>query len=83
MQLDTLQENSFQNLFNTYKNKVFNIVLNMVHNHEDAEEITQEVFIEVFHSQANFKGQSDVFTWIYRVAVNKSLDFLKAKKRKK
>jgi RNA polymerase sigma-70 factor (ECF subfamily) len=55
----------------------------MVHNQEDAEEITQEVFIEVFHSLESFKGQSDVFTWIYSVAVNKSLDFLKAKKRKK
>ena len=55
----------------------------MVQNHEDAEEVTQEVFIEVFYSRARFRGQSDLFTWIYRLAVNKSLDFLKAKKRKK
>jgi len=55
----------------------------MVHNQEDAEEITQEVFINVYHAKLDFKGQSEVFTWIYRVAVNKSLDFLKAKNRKK
>jgi RNA polymerase sigma factor (sigma-70 family) len=50
---------------------------------EDAEDITQEVFIEVFHSLHLFKEQSALSTWIYRIAVNKSLDFLKAKKRKK
>jgi RNA polymerase sigma factor (sigma-70 family) len=57
--------------------------LNIVQGIEDAEDITQEVFIEVYHSMNDFNEQSAVSTWIYRIAVNKSLDFLRTKKRKK
>ena len=52
-------------------------------NTEDAEDITQEVFIEVFHSLEKFKRESSLSTWIYRITVNKSLDYLRKKKRKK
>ena len=75
--------NDFELLFKANCKKVFNLSLNIVQSIEDAEDITQEVFIEVFHSQNNFKEKSMVSTWIYRIAVNKSLDFLRAKKRKK
>jgi RNA polymerase sigma factor (sigma-70 family) len=81
--LDALQENNFQQIFDTNNKKVFNISLNIVQNREDAEDITQEVFVEVFHSLHKFNEESAVSTWIYRIAVNKSLDFLRAKKRKK
>ena len=52
-------------------------------NVEDAEDITQEVFVEVFQSVKNFKGESKLSTWIYRIAVSKSLEFLRWKNRKK
>ncbi len=52
-------------------------------NKEDAEDLTQEVFIEVFHSLEKFKQESSLSTWIYRITVNKSLDFLRKKNRKK
>jgi RNA polymerase sigma-70 factor (ECF subfamily) len=81
--VDSSRENNFRQLFNTHHQKVFNIALNMIHNIEDAEEVTIEVFIKVYHSLDSFQGQSEVSTWIYRIAVNKSLDFLKAMKRKK
>lgn len=81
--MDSRQEKDFQELFNANNKKVFNISLNIVQNTEDAEDIAQEVFIEVFHSLHLFKEQSAVSTWIYRIAVNKSLDFLRSKKRKK
>jgi RNA polymerase sigma factor (sigma-70 family) len=81
--LNNLQKNNFQHIFNLNNKKVFNISLNIVQNREDAEDITQEVFIEVHHSLHLFKEESAVSTWIYRIAVNKSLDFLRAKKRKK
>ena len=48
-----------------------------------SEDITQEVFIQVYHSVAQFKGDSKVSTWLYRITVTKSLDFLRSKKRKK
>jgi len=76
-------ESGFKELVDTYSNKVFNTVLGFVQNREDAEDISQEVFIDVYRSVENFKGDSKFSTWIYRIAVNKSLDHLKAKKRSK
>jgi RNA polymerase sigma factor (sigma-70 family) len=76
-------ESAVRKLMTTFQPKVVNTVLNLVHNREDAEEITQDVFIEVINSAARFRLQSSVSTWIYRISVNKSLDFLRMKKRKK
>lgn len=73
----------FKLLFDANSKKVFNISLNIVQSIEDAEEITQEVFVEVFQSLPDFKDKALLSTWIYRIAVNKSIDFLRAKKRKK
>lgn len=74
---------SFENLVKQFKNKVFNTSLSILQNVEDAEDITQEVFVEVFQSVKNFKGESKLSTWIYRIAVSKSLEFLRWKNRKK
>jgi RNA polymerase sigma factor (sigma-70 family) len=59
------------------------LALQYVQNQEDAQEITQDVFVAVYHSMRDFKGKSSIATWIYRITINKSLDFLKAKQRKK
>ena len=76
-------ENAFRYLVETYNDKVFNTVLSFVQQAEDAEDICQEVFIEVYQSIDKFKNESKIYTWIYRIAVSKSLDHLKSKKRKK
>jgi len=70
-------------LYQTHKDLVYNLALSYVQNSEDAEEITQDVFISVHQSISSFKAQSNIKTWIYRIAINKSLDFIKAKKRQK
>ncbi len=75
--------NDFKELYKLHHKKVFNISLNIVQHIEDAEDITQEVFVEVHRSMHLFKEQSSAYTWIYRITVNKSLDFLRAKKTKK
>lgn len=62
---------------------VYNLALNYVQNREDAEEITQDVFVSVYKSLDQFAGQSAVSTWIYRIAINRSLDHIKSRKRKK
>jgi RNA polymerase sigma factor (sigma-70 family) len=62
---------------------VFNTCLSYVLNTEDAEDITQEVFIEIYRSLDKFKQEANISTWIYRITVNKSLDFLRRKKSKK
>jgi RNA polymerase sigma-70 factor (ECF subfamily) len=74
---------SFKELVDSHKTRVFNTAISFLQNKEDAEDVTQEVFIEVYHSLEKFKGQSSVSTWIYRIAVNKSLDHLRKKNRKK
>ena len=58
-------------------------MLSYVQNTEDAEEITQDLFLEVYRSYENFKGESSLSTWMYRIAISKCLDFIKYKNRKK
>ena len=74
---------TFEELYHAYKSIVYNTCLSYVQNAEDAEELTQTVFIEVNNSLHRFRGESLLKTWIYRIAINKSLDHLKYKKRKK
>lgn len=70
-------------IYNIYKNLVFNLALQYTNNAEDAEEITQDVFIKVFEKWGTFRNESNLKTWVYRIAINQSLDFLKHKQRKK
>jgi len=73
----------FQNIYNQYRVLVYNVALNYLQNVEDAEEITQDVFIQVHHSLHQFDERSALKTWIYRIAINKSLDFIKHRQSKK
>jgi len=72
-----------QNIYNQYHVLVYNVALNYVQNIEDAEEITQDVFVRVHHGLDKFDGKSTLKTWIYRIAINKSLDCLKHKNSRK
>ena len=76
-------ENTFRELFEANSKKVFNIALNIVQSIEDAEDITQEVFMEVHRSHHGFNQKAAVSTWIYRIAVNKSINHLRAKRTRK
>jgi RNA polymerase sigma-70 factor, ECF subfamily len=67
----------------TYQKNVINICYRFLLNKEDAEDVAQEVFIEIFHAIHKFKGESKLSTWIYRIAVSKSLDELKKRNRQK
>lgn len=74
---------TFQQLYDTYNKMVYNLALQYVQNTEDAQEITQDVFVVIHQSINDYKQQSQISTWIYRIAINKSLDLIKAKKRRK
>lgn len=76
-------EQAFKLLVENYQKLVVNTCFGMVHNTEDAEDIAQEVFIEVFRSIQNFRADSKISTWLYRIAVNRSLNFIRDNKRKK
>lgn len=74
---------AFRQLVESQKNKVLNICYRFVHNKEDAEDMAQETFIEVHRSLAELRNQSDLSAWIYRIAVSKSLNFIRMQKRQK
>jgi RNA polymerase sigma factor (sigma-70 family) len=76
-------EQAFEELVNLYKDRIYNTSIGFVQNGPDAEEITQDVFIKVFENINGFKGESKLGTWLYRIAVTQSLDFLRKKRRRK
>ena len=73
-------EHTFRQLVENYRQLVVNTCLGLVHNPEDAEDIAQDVFIEVFRSVDKFRADSKISTWIYRIAVNRSLNFIRDNK---
>ena len=74
-------QEAFQQLVERNQDRVFNTCFGFVRNNDDADDLAQEVFIEVFRSIDKFKNDSKLSTWIYRIAVNKSLDFIKKQSR--
>ena len=76
-------KDAFQSFYQSYSTKIFNIALGYTKNKEDAEEIVQDVFVKIYQSAASFKGESSVSTWVYRITVNKCLDFLRKQRTKK
>ncbi len=78
-----LDNKDFEKLYNQYSILVYNLALNYLQNIEDAEEITQDVFIQINNSLSKFKEKSSLKTWIYRITINKCLDFIKHKKSQK
>ncbi|MFZ4543080.1 MAG: RNA polymerase sigma factor [Saprospiraceae bacterium] len=73
----------FEEIYHSYKKMVYNLALQYVQNTEDAQEIAQDVFVAVHQMLDSFRAESSTATWIYRITINKSLDHIKAKKRKK
>ena len=74
---------AFRSLVEQHQNRVLNICFGFFKNRQDAEDTAQEVFIEVHRSIADFRGGSKLSTWIYRIAVTKSLDLIRKKNRKR
>ncbi|MEI8185909.1 MAG: RNA polymerase sigma factor [Chlorobiaceae bacterium] len=79
----TSKEESFRNLVAEHQEMVINTCYRFVFNLEDAEDLAQDVFIEVYRSLEQFREEAKLSTWIYRIAVTKSLDHLRRLKRKK
>jgi RNA polymerase sigma-70 factor, ECF subfamily len=81
--LKTGDKAAFNELVASYASKVINTCYRFLLDKEDAEDISQEVFIEIFQSIKTFRGDAKLSTWIYRIAVTKSLDEIKKRNRKK
>lgn len=74
---------AFEGIVATYKDMVYNTVVGIVQDAADAEDISQEVFVQVYESIRSFRGDAKFSTWLYRIAVTRSLDHLRKRKRKK
>ena len=81
--LKNKKQDAFSSLIADYGDRVYNTVLSMIQNNEDAEDVVQEVFIAVYQNISKFRGDSKLSTWVYRIAVTKSLEALRKKKRRR
>jgi RNA polymerase sigma factor (sigma-70 family) len=73
---------AYDDLVRRYQERIYATVYHMTSNHEDANDIAQETFIKAYSALKSFKGDSSFYTWIYRIAVNKTINFLKQRKNK-
>jgi RNA polymerase sigma-70 factor (ECF subfamily) len=74
------EDKAFEDIYRCHSGMVYRLALRMVSRVEDAEEITQQVFLAVHRSFKSFEGKSSLKTWIYRIAVNCSLNLLRKRK---
>ncbi|MGO8698233.1 MAG: sigma-70 family RNA polymerase sigma factor [Limisphaerales bacterium] len=73
---------AYDELVRRYQERIYATVYHMTSNHEDANDLVQETFIKAFRALKSFKGDSSFYTWIYRIAVNKTINFLKQRKNR-
>ena len=72
---------AFETLVNLYKEKLYYQIRRIVLNHDDTDDVLQNVFIKVYKGINKFKGDSKLSTWMYRIAYNESINFLKLKEK--
>jgi RNA polymerase sigma factor (sigma-70 family) len=74
---------AFEDLARKHQQRIYRLVYAMTRDHSDADDLTQEVFLTAFRSLRTFNRRSSFYTWIYRIAVNRTLNFLKKKGRER
>lgn len=76
------QQESFRELLHLYQKPLYNHIRNIVLNHDDTDDVLQNTFLKIFQNISKFKGESKLFSWIYRIATNEALTFLQQKAKK-
>ncbi len=74
---------AFDELVRTYRERLYSVVLNLTNHPEDAADLTQEVFIKAFANIRKYNFGSSFYTWLYRIAMNESFNFLRRARRKR
>jgi RNA polymerase sigma-70 factor (ECF subfamily) len=74
------EESAFNELVRKYQKQVYHVIYNLVNSHDETLDLSQDVFIRAYTGLQNFRGESNFFTWLYRIAVNLSLNALKKRK---
>jgi RNA polymerase sigma factor (sigma-70 family) len=73
---------AYDELVKLYQERIYATIYHMTSNHEDANDLAQDSFIKAFQALKSFKGGSSFYTWLYRIAVNKTINFLKQRKNR-
>jgi RNA polymerase sigma-70 factor (ECF subfamily) len=73
---------AFDELVRRYQERIYGTLYHMTASHEDANDLAQEAFIKAYQALRSFKGDSSFFTWVYRIAVNRAINFLKQRKHR-
>jgi|TARA_B110000503_G_scaffold143277_1_gene243735 RNA polymerase sigma factor (sigma-70 family) len=76
------QNSAFETLLNNYKQPLYWHIRKIVLNHDDADDVLQDTFVKIFKGISKFKGESKLYTWMYKIATNESLNFLKLRAKK-
>jgi RNA polymerase sigma factor (sigma-70 family) len=76
------QKWAFEQLVKKYQQKIYGHIRKMVIDHDDANDVTQETFVKIWRNLDGFQGNSQLYTWIYRIATNECLSFLDKKRKK-
>ena len=78
---ESKRNDAFTQLIKKYQQKIYWHIRKMVIDHDDADDVVQETFIKVWHGLQNFRSDAQLYTWLYRIATNESLNFLQKKRR--
>src|SRR3974390_3170686 len=73
---------AYDELVRRYQDRIYSTIYHMTANHEDANDLAQEAFIKAYQALKSFKGGSSFYTWVYRIAVNKTINFLKQRRNR-
>ncbi len=73
---------AYDDLVRRYQERIYATIYHMTSNHEDANDLAQDTFIKAYQALKSFKGGSSFYTWVYRIAVNKTINFLKQRKNR-
>ena len=73
---------AYDDLVRRHQERIYATIYHMTSNHEDANDLAQDAFIKAYQALKSFKGDSSFFTWIYRIAVNRTINFLKQRKHR-
>jgi len=76
------QNTAFEKLLRDYQKPLYNHIRNIVLNHDDTDDVLQNTFIKVFNNLKSFKGESKLFSWIYRIATNEAITFINDKAKR-
>src|SRR5689334_12163954 len=76
------ESEAFDELVTRYRTRVFGMIYNMVHSEQDAWDLAQDSFLKAWKSIGRFRGQSSFYTWIYRIVMNVTIDWLRKKQVK-